>query len=187
MLKLYSRSAACLLVLMAPIWAGAPPVPYCPTSSTLSLSPSNASTSRLVITLMDEWMKKGVMSPTLELVELQCPTTLTPSPPVAFRLWHIISPVICGQIEDEKDKEIFCPHENRWVFQRCKLLRVVSFFPSWRTLLLYKGLVSYSVMDSWWVAIMAHFQKMSCHFFLLGWHRTVWLSLQESDFYYIKR
>lgn len=176
MLKLYSRCAS-LLVLMAPISSGTPPFPYCTPSSTLSLSLSNGLASRLVIALMDERTKSGVSSLTLELVEVQCPATPTPSPPFASRLWHIISPVICGEIEVEGDKEIFHPHENRWMLQGCKLSRrlFLFFFPSRRTFMLYKGLVSYSIMDSWWVAITAHFQKTSR------------LSHRESDFYYFVR
>lgn len=171
MLKLYSCSAASMLVLMVPL-------PDCTPLLILSLSisVSHASTGWLMITLMDEQTRREVVSLSLELVEVQCPTTPTWSPPIASRLWHIISPVICGQIEVEGDKEIFCPHENRWMLRLCRLSRGLFFFPSWWTLLLYKGLVSCSIMDSWWLAITAHFQKpRPANFFVLfwgGWHRT---------------
>lgn len=133
MLKLYSHSAASLRVLMVPISTGAPQFPYCTPSSPSGLSAplSNGSTGRLVIALMDDRTRRGVASLALELVEVQRPATPTPSRPIASRLWHIISPVICGQIEVEGDREIFCPHENRWMLQRCRLSReLFLFFPT---------------------------------------------------------
>lgn len=153
---------------MVPIWSGVPLLPYCTPSSTSSLSTilSDGSTGRLLIALMDERTRSGVMSLTLELVEVQRPTTPTRSSPIASRLWHIISLVICDQIEVEGDKEIFCPHESRWMLQ-CRLsrglFRVFFSLSSSRTLLLYKGLVS--IMDSWWLAITEYFQKTTCYFF----------------------
>lgn len=171
MLKLYSCSAASMMVLMVPLPDCTPPLIL-----SLSISVSHASTGWLVITLMDEQTRREVVSLSLELVEVQCPTTPTWSPPIASSLWHIISPVICGQIEVEGDKEIFCPHENRWMLQLCRLSRGLFFSPSWWTLLLYKGLVSCSIMDSWWLAITAHFQKPRpatfLFFFWGGWHIT---------------
>lgn len=124
MLKLYSCSAASMMVLMVPLPDCTPPLIL-----SLSISVSHASTGWLVITLMDEQTRREVVSLSLELVEVQCPTTPTWSPPIASSLWHIISPVICGQIEVEGDKEIFCPHENRWMLQLCRLSRGLFFPP----------------------------------------------------------
>lgn len=57
------------------------------------------------------------MSLTSELVKVQRYAVPTANHPIASTLRHIISPVICGQIEVEGDKEIFCPYENRWMLQ----------------------------------------------------------------------
>lgn len=117
---------------------------------------------------MDEWTRRGVVSLTPELVEVQRHVVPTPNHPIASTLWHIISPVICGQIEVEGDKEIFCPRENRWMLQCWRRSQWLFLFSlSWRAHLLDMGWVSCIIMDSWWLAITAHFLKMTCHFFLL--------------------
>lgn len=145
MLKPHRRSTASLLVVRVHITAGAPQLPDCsPLSmSSLSASPSNDSWSPW-------WTSKlGERS------RVSHPATPTSSLAIAPRVWHIISPVTCGQIEVERDTETFGPHENRWMLQCCRL-STGFFLPA---LLLYKRSVSCSIMDSWWQAFTAHFQK----------------------------
>lgn len=181
MLKLYSCSAASMMVLMVPLPDCTPPLIL-----SLSISVSHASTGWLVITLMDEQTRREVVSLSLELVEVQCPTTPTWSPPIASSLWHIISPVICGQIEVEGDKEIFCPHENRWMLQLCRLSRGLFFSPHDEPSCFIKDWFHAPLwtLDDW---LLQHiFRNLDLPLFcsFLGGMAYNWLFFQESVIYY---
>lgn len=82
---------------------------------------SHSSTRRLVIVLMDESVRRGAASLTARACGGSALSCTHAEPPIASRLWHIISPVICGQIEVEGDKDILCPCVNRWMLQCWRL------------------------------------------------------------------
>lgn len=84
------------------------------------------------------WMSHGEESECLCWCRLSSPWHLRRVGPVACRLWHMVSPVICGRVEEEGEEDIFCPHGIRWMFSVLPTEHnSVSFFPLWRAVALW--------------------------------------------------
>lgn len=181
MLKLYSCSAASMMVLMVPLPDCTPPLIL-----SLSISVSHASTGWLVITLMDEQTRREVVS-FARASGGSVPHNAHMEP--SNRLQSLTHHFPCDLWPDwgwRRQGNFLSSWEQMDAAALQTEPRVV-FSPSWWTLLLYKGLVSCSIMDSWWLAITAHFQKprpATFLFFFGGGVAYNWLFFQESVIYY---
>lgn len=85
------------------------------------------------------WMRHGEDLESLCCCRLSAPWRLRRAPSVASRLWHMVSPVICGRVEVEERRtfSVLTGSDGCFLFCPLSIMLLLSFFPLWRTVALW--------------------------------------------------